>query len=74
MRQQALGRRGETDPPALWFEEVDAEVAGQLADLLGGGGRGEVQGAGGRGDRAVVRDRAQDVKPAQINHEAHASR
>ncbi len=74
VRQQALGGRGEAHPAALGFEQVDAEVAGELADLLGGGGGREVQGAGGRGDRAVVGDRSQNVEPAQVNHEAEASR
>ncbi|CAM5250871.1 hypothetical protein SGRIM128S_08947 [Streptomyces griseomycini] len=56
------------------LQQFDVQVAGELADLLRGGGRGEVQGAGGRGDRAVVGDRPQDVQSAQVNHEAHASR
>lgn len=64
VREQALGGRGEAHPAPLGLQQVHAEIAGELADLLGGGGGCEVQGAGGRGDRAVVGDRPQDVEPA----------
>lgn len=74
MFQQALRGGGEPHPAPLRLQQVDAQVPGELPDLLGGGRGGEMQGAGGRGDGAVVGDGPEHVQPAQINHEVHASR
>lgn len=58
---EALRGLGEPYAPPLGFQQIDAQFPRELADLLRGGGRREVQGAGGGGHRAVVLDGPQYV-------------
>src|SRR6266542_1680665 len=63
---------GEPHAATVADEQPDTGLLLQPADVVGDGGLGVAKRPGGRGQGAVMRDRPQDQKPPDVQHDAHA--
>ena len=67
-RDEGVAGVGQLEPAAGLAEELDARLALELGQLLGDGRRGEGQGVGRAGDRALRGELPQDGQPAGREH------
>ena len=71
MADEHLGGAREPHAAAVALQHRLADLALERGELLGDGGRREVQRVGGGGERPVLGDLAQDAQAADVDHAAH---